>query len=267
MSVLVGGSVRKILGREMFDAASRWPVCEVVPENWDPDDPADVEALGFLNRSTKILLHSLSLNILGSTRPDFVLHRLNAWSRALGIQMISDHFCWSATDAHSLGVFVPPIDDIEVLRVKVRTLRHTLGMKVGLENISLSADDPDFCMRYHELFTRVCNDEGMAILLDLENLRLDSVSSGIPATRLLSLYDDAEISGYHVAGSTAGALVLDTHDQPVSEETLQLLLSCYRARQKPVIYERDYALDVTEITAEVSRIAAYLERGLGTSNV
>ena len=206
MSALVGGSVRKILGREMLDAASRWPVCEVVPENWDPDDPADVEALEFLNRSTKILLHSLSLNVLGPTRPDFVLHRLKAWSKALDIQMVTDHFCWSATDAHSLGVFIPPVDDIEVLRLKVRTLQRTVGMKVGLENISLSADEPEFCVRYHQLFTRVCNDEGAAILLDLENLRLDSVSSGIPATRLLSLYEDAEISGYHVAGSTAGEL-------------------------------------------------------------
>lgn len=264
MSILVGGSIRKILGRQMLDASSRWPVCEVVPENWDPDDPADVEALEFLNRTTKILLHSLSLNVLGPTRPDFVLRRLKAWSTVLDIAMITDHFCWSATDAHPLGVFVPPVDDLEVLKVKVRTLKQTVGMMVGLENISLSADDPDYCMRYHQSFAQVCNDEGVSILLDLENLRLDSVSSGVPVARLLALYKDAEICGYHVAGSTAGELVLDTHDQPVPEETLQLLLRCYRTKPKPVIYERDYALGVAEITAEISRIAAYLERGLGT---
>jgi uncharacterized protein (UPF0276 family) len=179
--------------------------------------------------------------------------------------MVTDHFCWSASDAHSLGVFIPPLDDLEVLKLKIRTLKQAVGMKIGLENISLSAAEPDFCLRYHQSFARACHDEGMSILLDLENLRLDSVSSGIPAWRLLSLYDEAEICGYHVAGSTAGELILDTHDQPVPKETLHLLSGCYRARPRPVIYERDYALGVTELTAEVNRIAAYLEREVGAA--
>jgi uncharacterized protein (UPF0276 family) len=112
--------------------------------------------------------------------------------------------------------------------------------------------------------TQVCRDEGVSILLDLENLRLDSVASGVALTALLSLYDDAEISGYHVAGSTSGEMVLDTHDQPVPDTTLQLLLKCYGAKPRSVIYERDYALGVAEIDNEVRRIAAYLQHGLET---
>jgi uncharacterized protein (UPF0276 family) len=248
----------------MLEAASQWPVCEVVPENWDPNDPSDIAALTSLNCTTKILLHSLSLNVLGPTRSHFVMQRVHAWSDILGIKMVTDHFCWSATDAHSLGVFIPPIDDIDVLKVKVRALKHAIGMMFGLENICLSADDSIFCSGYHRALAHVCRDEGVAILLDLENLRLDSLSSGVSVDELLSYYDDIEISSYHVAGSTVGDLILDTHDQPVPEQTLQLLLKCYGAKPRPVIYERDYSLDVTEISHEVRRIAACLERGLIT---
>jgi uncharacterized protein (UPF0276 family) len=139
-----------------------------------------------------------------------------------------------------------------------------IGMPFGLENICLSASDPIFNSRYHRALAQVCRDEGVSILLDLENLRLDTLAGGSSFDELLSYYDDVEICGYHVAGSTAGDLVLDTHDQPVPEQTLQLLLKCFRARPRPVIYERDYALNVTEISGEIRRIAAYLERGLGT---
>jgi uncharacterized protein (UPF0276 family) len=248
----------------MLDAASQWPVCEVVPENWDPDDPSDVQALTSLNSRCRILLHSLSLNTLGPSRPDFVMRRVHAWSRILGLDLVTDHFCWSATDAHSLGVFIPPIDDIDVLKTRVRALKQAVGIRLGLENICLSASDPIFSSRYHRALTQVCRDEGVSTLLDLENLRLDAFSSGASADELLSYYDDVEISGYHIAGSTVGDMVLDTHDQPVPEQTLQLLLKCFSTRPRPVIYERDYALNVTEIGDEVRRVSAYLEHGLGT---
>jgi uncharacterized protein (UPF0276 family) len=266
MQILVGGSIRRVLGREMLDAASQWPVCEVVPENWDPDDPSDIEALTSLNSRCRILLHSLSLNVLGPSRPDFVTRRVQAWSAILGLDLVTDHFCWSATDAHSLGVFIPPIDNIDVLKVRVRALKQAIGIPFGLENICLSASDRIFSSRYHQALAQVCRDEGVSTLLDLENLRLDAFSSGASVDELLSYYDDVEISGYHVAGSTEGDLVLDTHDQPVPEQTLQLLLKCFSARPRPVIYERDYALDVTEISDEIRRITAYLKRGLGTSD-
>jgi uncharacterized protein (UPF0276 family) len=243
----------------MLDAAAQWPVCEVVPENWDPDDPSDVEALTSLNSRCRILLHSLSLNVLGPSRPDSVVRRVHAWSRILGLDLVTDHFCWSATDAHSLGVFVPPIENIDVLKTRVRSLQQTIGVRLGLENICLSACDPVFSSRYHRAFAEVCRDEGVSTLLDLENLRLDTSSSGVPVDELLSYYDDVVIAGYQVAGSTAGENAQDTHDQPVPEQTLQLLLKCFGARPRPVIYERDYALDLDEIVDEVRRIADLID--------
>jgi uncharacterized protein (UPF0276 family) len=261
MPALVGGSIRKTLGPPMLEAASHWPVCEVVPENWNPDDASEVAALTALNETTEILLHSLSLNVLGPAPAAHIAERARRWSGILGLTMVTDHFCWSATDAHTLGVFVPPIEKPEILRERVRAAKDAVGLAFGLENISLSSDDPDFSLGYHQALAEVSHLEDVAVLLDVENLRLDSIAGGIPVERLLSIYDAVEICGYHVAGSTAADPVLDTHDQRAPRETLELLLACYSRKPRPVIYERDYALDLDEIADEVRRIADFVDSG------
>jgi uncharacterized protein (UPF0276 family) len=254
MRSLVGGSIRKALGPTMLDLASHWPVCEVVPENWNPGDPADLAALISLNESTTILLHSLSLNVLGPVPSASIVQRVREWSRILRLNMVTDHFCWSAAEDHSLGVFVPPIEAVDILQKRVRTTKEAVGITLGLENICLSSDDPIFSVHYHDALALISRNEKVPVLLDLENLRLDSIASNAPLSELLSCYDDVEVCGYHVAGSTVGETVLDTHDQKVPDETLELLLACLGNKPAPVIYERDYALDLTEIGDEVRRI-------------
>jgi uncharacterized protein (UPF0276 family) len=249
----------------MLNLASHWPVCEVVPENWNPDDPADLAALISLNQSTTILLHSLSLNVLGPTPAASVVQSVREWSRILGLNMVTDHFCWSAAEDHSLGVFVPPTEAVDILQERVRTTKEAVGITLGLENICLSSDDQIFTVRYHKALALISRNENVPVLLDLENLRLDSIASNAPLTELLSCYDSVDVCGYHVAGSTVGELVLDTHDQKVPDETLDLLLMCLGHKPAPIIYERDYALDLTEIGDEVRRIAVSVGAG-GTAS-
>jgi uncharacterized protein (UPF0276 family) len=261
MQIQVGGSLKRNLGQKMFDAAAHWPVCELIPENWDPDNPEDVEILKSLSRDTQFLLHSLSLNALGEMHSDFLTQRILAWGDILETYLVTDHFSWSATDDHSFGVSIPPFEEAGVLSRRVSALKKKLGRQLGLENICLSADDEGFCHRYHQTLTQICKEEGVLILLDLENLRLDSVASGAPVQELLAYYADSEIAFYHVAGSTECDLVLDTHDQPVPDQTLQLLLQSYRRNPKAVIYERDYALDIADIIQEVEKISCFLQQG------
>ena len=259
MQYLVGGSIRKVLGAKMLALASHWPICEVAPENWNPDDPADIVALTSLSESTTLLLHSLSLNVLGPAPFFLTVQRVRKWSGILGLKIVTDHFCWSATEDHPLGVFVPPVEDVDIMQTKVRALKEVIGVMLGLENICLSSDDPVFNVGYHRALAQISRNEEVPVLLDLENLRLDAIASGLSPIELLSFYDEVDVCGYHVAGSTTGYPVLDTHDQAVPDETLRLLRGCLVRKPGPVIYERDYALDLKEIDEEVRRIAAFVE--------
>jgi uncharacterized protein (UPF0276 family) len=259
MRPLVGGSLRKVLGPPMLELASRWRTCEVVPENWDPADSSDRAALSTLNATTTIQLHSLSINVLGPAPAVSVVERIREWSDILGIGLVTDHFCWSGTREHALGVFVPPVEEITALQKRVRAVKKGVGITLGLENICLSSHDPFFNAHYHHALAQISVNESVPVLLDLENLRLDALASGLSQDELLSYYDEVELCGYHVAGSSIGDQVLDTHDQKVPDATLQLLLKCYKQKNAPVIYERDYALDVGEIDEEVRRIGACIE--------
>jgi len=259
MPALVGGSLKRVLGQSMLELASGWPACEVVPENWDAGDAADRDALLSLNDSTTILLHSLSLNVLGPVLPEPAVARIRQWADILEVKLVTDHFCWSMTESHPLGVFVPPTDPIEILQGLVGAVKQALGIKLGLENVCLSSTDPNFTIGYHEALTRVLRSAEVPVLLDLENLRLDAAASRLPVEQLLSYYDGIDVCGYHVAGSGGDDPLVDSHDQRVPDETLALLRRCYRKTNAPVIYERDYALDLQEIGAEVRRIMGCIE--------
>jgi uncharacterized protein (UPF0276 family) len=265
MPALVAGSLKRVLGQAMLELASSWPVCEVVPENWDPRDPADRAALISLNDSTTILLHSLSLNVLGPVIPADVVACIREWADILGVKLVTDHFCWSMTESHPLGVFVPPVEPIEILQSRVGAVKQALGIKLGVENICLSSTDPNFTIGYHDALTRVARIEEVPVLLDLENLRLDAAVSSLPVAQLLSYYDAIEVCGYHVAGSGGDDPFVDSHDQHVPDDTLGLLRQCYSRKNAPVIYERDYALDLQQIGEEVRRISAAIEGASATA--
>jgi len=222
----VGGSFRRAIGGELTAAARRWNVCEIIAESWDPEDAEDVAFLEELASATIVHLHCLSLNPLGDAPSPLGLERARGWVHRLRVDHVSDHYAWTGVRDIQLGVFIPSGRDL---------------------------------WAYHETLIDTCDRANVPILLDVENLRLDAASSGIPASSLLELYADARVVGYHVAGSDIAPLVLDTHRHAVPAETLELARVALRRRPAPVIYERDFALDAREIGAEVNRLESALE--------
>jgi uncharacterized protein (UPF0276 family) len=255
--VLVGGSFRRALRGRLLPVAERWPVCEVVAESWDPEDPADAALLERLASSTSVRLHSLSLNPLGDGPSEWAFARVTAWARRLRVESVSDHYAWTGAGDTQLGVFVPPIEPPEVRLDRVRELRDRLGLPLVLENIALPSGRD--VARYHDELLETCTRAGVGVLLDLENLRLDGASARVPPAALADAYASVRIAGYHVAGSDVSPVVLDTHRHEVPAETLDLLRVAARRQPAPVIYERDFALDDEAIAREVGRIQSALE--------
>jgi len=253
----VGGSFRRAIGGELTAAARRWNVCEIIAESWDPEDAEDVAFLEELASATIVHLHCLSLNPLGDAPSPLGLERARGWVHRLRVDHVSDHYAWTGVRDIQLGVFIPPIEAALVQVDRVRVLRDRLDVALVLENVALPSGRDLWA--YHETLIDTCDRANVPILLDVENLRLDAASSGIPASSLLELYADARVVGYHVAGSDIAPLVLDTHRHAVPAETLELARVALRRRPAPVIYERDFALDAREIGAEVNRLESALE--------
>lgn len=252
--IAVGGSLRRALGNEMAAVAATWPICEVVPESWDPDDAADTAILERLADATTVALHTLSLNPLGDGPAPWALERIRSWAGRLRITSISDHFAWTGAAGIDLGIFVPPPRDVTDLVDRIERQRAAVGLPLVLENVAvpLSWDE---VRGYHECLVETCRRAAVPILLDLENVRLDAEGDTARVHELLAFYETADVTGYHVAGSDVVERI-DTHDQRVSDATLAVLQTCLRRKCCPVIYERDHALGVSLIADEVTNISS-----------
>lgn len=254
----VGGSLHRSLRHGLGSAAAGWPVCEIVPESWDPDDRDDVAYLEKLHAQTRIYLHSLSLNALGDEPPKGIPDRIRRWRERLNVDTVSDHFSWTGAGGVYPGIFLPPVESVKEMRGRVRKLRNELGCKLVLENIALAGRSAEQLMRYHEALQEVCSAESIPVLLDVENIRLDARVSGMPPDRLLLYYERLDVHSYHIAGSDDGDLVADSHRHVCSQESIQLLRKMLLRKPAPVFYERDYELDPELIAAEVARLSQEL---------
>jgi uncharacterized protein (UPF0276 family) len=253
----VGGSLRTALGESLLVRARAWKVAEFVPESWDPDDANDVRDLGELSEVCRLLPHSLALNVLGDAPTPIGIERWHRWRSILSLRAISDHFCWTAAGGHAAGVFLPPFEAADTARARIELRREQLGAALVLENIAIASNDWDFVRRYHELFATVAQAAAIPVLLDIENLWLDSAASGLPLRDLLSFYDGLSVQAYHVAGGEqVDGAWLDTHSANVRPAVVELLVGLAATRPAPIIYERDYALDADLIANQVAALAA-----------
>ena len=109
----------------------------------------------------------------------------------------------------------------------------------------------------------ICRESGAGLLLDIENLYLNSQNHDFDAHEFLDNLSPDSVREIHMAGgiaiSDAGlqrSFLADTHSHPVPNETLDLLeyaLSLYSPQT--IILERDDRLDATgEILGDVERI-------------
>ncbi len=118
-------------------------------------------------------------------------------------------------------------------------------------------------MSESEFLTLICRETGAKILLDVENIHINSKNHDFdPYAFIDSLPQDA-VMGIHTAGgSVMDGTMIDSHDHPVSDETMRLLGYVLR-RHNPetIILERERRLRETgDLLPDVDRIRAVVDQ-------
>ena len=136
-------------------------------------------------------------------------------------------------------------------------------MPFSIENISYVFDFPDAEMSDAEFFNLLFRETGVGMLLDVENLFVNSRNHGIDAGAFLDQLPAGVVTDVHAAG---GPLIrrsyldvpfhADNHSHPVPQQALDLLESALdRQRPGTVILERDNDFEEgDELLADVMRI-------------
>ena len=132
-----------------------------------------------------------------------------------------------------------------------------LGQRIAVENVSYYAA-PSQAMREIDFINAVLAEADCDLLLDVNNIHVNSVNHGYDAGAFLDALPGERIAYIHIAGHYVEApdLLVDTHGAAIIDPVWQLLARAYRNfGVRPTLVERDFNFPpLAELVGEVRTI-------------
>lgn len=259
------------LRREMLDAVlAKKPTAidffEVAPENWIPFGGALQRKFRQLTEQHQFVCHGLSLSI-GSPEPldlDFV-RQVKQFLQQHNISLYSEHLSYCSGAGHLYDLMPIPFTEeaVNYVAARIRQVQDILEQPLVLENVSYYAA-PGQQMTELEFTLAVLQQADCQLLLDVNNVYVNSVNHGYDAPQFLQSMPSERIAYYHIAGhfKQAEDLLVDTHGAAVIDPVWQLLAQAYQYHGvKPTLLERDFNIpSLDELGKELSQIKSLQQR-------
>ena len=250
--------------RDMLDQLIELPpqvdFWEVAPENWIPMGGKYQKVLEQFSAQSTFICHGLSLSI-GSNDP-LDVNFVKAVKRFLdqhNIHTYSEHLSYCSDQGHLYDLMPIPFTDEAVSHVvkRIKQVQDIIERPLILENVSYYAA-PGQQMSEQEFLLAVLNESGCQLLLDVNNIYVNSINHGYDAEQFLAAMPSDKIAYGHIAGhyDEADDLKVDTHGADVIEPVWQLLHKAYELHGVfPTLLERDFNLPpMADLLNEVARI-------------
>lgn len=278
-SPLIGIGFRVPIVRWTLANLDRFDVLEVTVDHYLKGGEYARKAIRGLVDRIPLVLHGVGLSI-GTDAPldqeylDGVVEAIED----LKTPSYSEHLAWTKAPGIDLANLLPvPRNQAaaDMLVPKIRQIQARLPVPFSIENISYVFDFPDGEMSDAEFFNLLFRETGVGMLLDVENLYVNSRNHGFDPRSFLDELPEGVVTDVHAAG---GPLVhrpyldapfhADDHSHPVPQETLGLLEhALLRQRPRTVILERDNGYeqgeelltDVARLREQAARAAALRE--------
>jgi uncharacterized protein (UPF0276 family) len=244
---------------------------EVAPENWIGVGGRYGRALREFAEQRPLVCHGLSLSIGGpSPLDETFLRRLRQFLDEHQVRCYSEHLSYCTDDGHLYDLMPIPFTDEAVTYVaaRVRRVQEILERRIALENVSYYAA-PGARMTEIEFVRAVLEEADCDLLIDVNNIYVNSVNHGYDAVDYLHSLPGDRIAYGHIAGhyNEAEDLIVDTHGSGVIGDVWNLLDQAYRHFGVfPTLLERDFNIPpVEDLMAEVQQIQQIQDRWLQRS--
>lgn len=233
---------------------------EVAPENWIDVGGRFGRQFRALTERVPFVCHGLSLN-LGGTAPldEAFLRKVRQFLDTHGIRCYSEHLSYCADDGHLYDLMPIPFTEDAVHHVaeRIRRTQEIIGRRLAVENVSYYAA-PGREMNEIEFLNAVLEEADCDLLLDVNNIHVNSINHGYDAVEFLKALPAQRIAYAHVAGHYVEAedLRIDTHGSDVIDPVWKLLRTAYdHFGVIPTLLERDFNIPpMPELLREVSVI-------------
>ncbi|TGL63751.1 DUF692 domain-containing protein [Leptospira sarikeiensis] len=218
---------------------------EAITENYMDSLGKPLEMLESVRKNFPVALHGVSLSILGGTFPNQkYLERWKELIRRIDPFLVSDHLCWteqSGKQLHDLLPFPFTRGFLDLAIERTQKIQEILGRKILLENVSTYLGFKENEMTEWEFIRELSQRSGCGILLDINNIYVNSINHGFSALEYLDEIPWENVGQIHIAGHTdTGEFLFDTHSRPVAKEVWDLFSSyADRMDQIPILLEWD----------------------------
>jgi len=215
-------------------------------------------------------LHGVGLSI-GSTDPLNTGHlqQLKRLVREFEPVLVSEHLSWSSFDGRYLNDLLPLPYTEEALRhtaARIGDVQDALGRQILIENISSYLKFECTEVAEWEFLTALVRESGCGILLDINNLYVNSMNHGFDACSYLDGISPAAVQEFHLAGHTLTRcggrdIRIDTHSTYVATEVWELYgAALQRFGPRPTLIEWDADIPALSVLrAEAAKADAMME--------
>ncbi|GMV29604.1 MAG: hypothetical protein AMXMBFR59_17290 [Rhodanobacteraceae bacterium] len=233
---------------------------EIAPENWINVGGALGRQLRAFTERHPFVCHGLSLSLGGPAPLDeTLLVKIRRLLDAHGITLYSEHLSYCHDDGHLYDLMPIPFTRAAVdwVAARIRRTQDLLGRRIAVENVSYYAA-PGREMEEVDFVREVIAAADCDLLLDVNNIHVNSVNHGYDATAFLDAMPGDRIAYYHVAGhyDEEPGLKVDTHGAAVIDPVWSLLERAYtRFGVRRTLLERDFNFPpLTELVTELDHI-------------
>ena len=233
---------------------------EAHTENYFQDGGPQLRALERARGLYPLSLHGVGLG-LGSVGPldrDH-LRRVKRAIERFEPALVSEHACWGHSGGEHFNDLLPLPQTEEALRhlaSRVREVQDVLGRQILVENLSSYLAFASSQMAEWEFLTALVEESGCALLLDVNNIYVNSVNLGFDPLRYLAGVPLVAVQEIHLAGHLRRrvgdrVILIDDHGSAVCPEVWNLYEAALR-RFGPVPTLIEWDTDVPSLATLVA---------------
>ncbi len=233
---------------------------EIAPENWIPLGGKLGKQFRSMTERYDFICHGLSLSI-GSSDPldEKFVHQVKDFMREHQIKFYSEHLSYCSSQGHMYDLMPIPFTSNAVTHVaeRIKRVQDILEQRLVIENVSYYAE-PGKEMTEIEFFNAVVEEADCDVLLDVNNIYVNSINHGYDAEAFLKAIPADRITYAHIAGHymEADDFLVDTHGADIIDPVWKLLGKAYELYGVfPTLLERDFNIpSIAELMQEVKTI-------------
>lgn len=248
----VGIGYRGELAAQTLAASGEFDCFEVICDSFFRAE----RSLLALKSMRPVVPHSLAMSVGSEVDPEY-LQKTKRIVEMSGNAWYSDHLCFTHADGQSAGhlTTLPWNEEaLEVVVANTKEVMRTIGPNFALENITNVFRWPNSTMDELTFINEVVRRTGCHLLLDVENVRINSRNHGFDPYKFIAGLPLERIVQVHLAGGTEeGGVQMDSHNAPIHKETWELLrylAEHHRPRATTLEHDSDFP-PMAQLVAEV----------------